>query len=54
MSNANCNLLNCVNAKLGHVEKYLKKGNLQFSHLNPCPGCSTIGSSENKVCEIHT
>jgi len=51
---SNCTLLNCINGKLRHVEKYLKNGVLKVSHLEPCPGCSTIGSSDNKFCEVWT
>jgi len=54
MSNTNCNLLNCVNAKVAHIEKYLKQGKICFSELNPSPGCAVIGNSENKLCEVHT
>ena len=51
---SNCNLLNCVNLKLKILEKYINKGEISFTNLKPTQGCCTIGSSTNRVCEIHT
>lgn len=51
---SNFNLSNCVSGRITNVEKYIKKGNLLVSSLNPLPGCSTIGSYDNKFCEVHT
>jgi len=53
MSNTNCNLLNCVNGKLKHVEKYIRNGKICFTELNPAPGCATVGSESNPVCEVY-
>lgn len=49
-----CNLLNCINSKVNHIEKYIKKGNIFVSHLTPCDESATIGSAGNSFNSIYT
>ena len=49
-----CNQINCLTNNLTKVAKYLNAGDIKVNNLIPLSNSSTIGTADNKFCEIHT